>query len=122
MIDYRNEVRKNVRDGNWTFWYIFPRLLLLIVVLAAIGFGLHSAGLIGNAAVGRAVFEQTQSYVHGKNTYIARLRMQYESPGSADNPEALRRLIIEEAETIDEDKLTPSNRNFVARLRGQTGG
>ena len=64
----------------------------------------------------REVFEQTQSYVQGKNTYISRLRLQYES-AEGKHKEALRRVILSEAETIDNENLTPANRSFVNSLR-----
>lgn len=64
----------------------------------------------------REVFEQTQSYVQGKNTYIARLRLQYEV-AEGQQKEGLRRIILSEAETIDDENLTPSNRSFIANLR-----
>ena len=67
----------------------------------------------------RDVFEQTQSYVHGKNSYIARLRLQYDSSSGGPQKEALRRLVITEAETIDEVNLTPTNQAFVNNLRRQ---
>ena len=64
----------------------------------------------------REVFEQTQSYVQGKNTYISRLRLQYEA-AEGNQKEALRRTILAEAETIDAENLTPTNRSFVGSLR-----
>lgn len=97
--------------------------LLAMVILY--GFGFLATG--GNLAIyrfwqpqienaKREVFVNTQSYVQGKNTYIARLRLQYET---AEGPEkeSLRRLIIEEASTIDPANLTSSNQGFVRSLR-----
>lgn len=65
--------------------------------------------------VQREVFEQTQSYVQGKNTYISRLRLQYESTEEGQR-EALRRMILSEAETISRENLTPGNRSFINSL------
>ncbi|MCA9354504.1 MAG: hypothetical protein KC877_03230 [Candidatus Kaiserbacteria bacterium] len=114
--EYRNDVREATREGVWTFWHIFPRFLVAVVVVAAIGFGLRSIGMFGGAVVDRAVFEQTPSYVQGKNTYIARLRLEYET-ADVGHKEGLRRLIVSEAETIDPSNLTDSNRVFVDSLR-----
>lgn len=114
--EYRNNAREVIREGNWTFWYIFPRAILAILVIVAIGFGLRSVGMFGSAVVDRAVFEQTPSYVQGKNTYIARLRLEYESANET-HKEGIRRLIISEAETISPGNLTDSNRMFVNSLR-----
>jgi len=115
-VSYRDDANGVAREARWTFWRFLPIVLVVLVVLTGIGFALRSAGLIGEAYVDRKIFEQTQSYVHGKNTYIARLRMQYES-ADPNTSESLRRLILEEAETIDESNLTDSNREFIARLR-----
>jgi hypothetical protein len=66
----------------------------------------------------REVFVQTQSYVQGKNTYIARLRLQYET-ADASQKEPFRRLILSEAETISVANLTVQNRGFIETLRQQ---
>jgi len=65
--------------------------------------------------VQRQVFEQSQSYVQGKNTYISRLRLQYENVPEQQK-EALRRLILSEAETITRENLTSANRTFINNL------
>lgn len=64
----------------------------------------------------REVFENTQSYVQGKNTYLSRLRLQYET-AEGKQKDALRRIILSEAETIDLEHLTPANSAFVNSLR-----
>lgn len=65
--------------------------------------------------VRREVFENTPSYVQGKNTYLARLRAEYEVADGIQK-EALRRLILSEAETIELENLTPGNRSFIHNL------
>ncbi len=65
--------------------------------------------------VQRQVFEQSQSYVQGKNTYISRLRLQYEVAEERQK-QALRRLILSEAETISRENLTSTNRAFINSL------
>ena len=116
-MSYRDDARIVEKEAWWTVGKFLPLFLIVVMLLAALGFGLRSAGLWGNAYVGRKVFEQTQSYVHGKNTYIARLRLQFENAKDEKQAESLRRLILEEAETIDEGNLTNSNQLFIARLR-----
>src|SRR3989344_4552992 len=102
---------------------IFGIALLVVVAVYVLGF--FATG--GNLAIyrfwapqfedaRREVFEQTASYVQGKNTYIARLRAEYET-AEGDQKESLRRLVLSEAETIDERNLTSSNRAFVNSLR-----
>ena len=102
---------------------IFGVALLVLVAIYVLGF--LATG--GNLAIyrfwapqmedaRREVFEQTQSYVQGKNTYIGRLRAQYETAEGRQR-EALRRLVLTEAETINDEDLTMSNRAFVNSLR-----
>ena len=105
---------------------IFKGTLLAFFALVVIyGLGFLATG--GNLAIykywqpqiedaRRNVFENTQSYVHGKNTYIERLRLQYETSNGPEK-ESLRRLILEEASTIDPSNLTASNRSFIGSLR-----
>ena len=102
---------------------IFVVILLVLAGFYAIGF-LATGGELAIyrfwapkfEEARRGVFEQSPSYVQGKNTYIARLRLQYEE---AEGPqkESLRRLILSEAETIDGANLTSSNQKFVTSLR-----
>lgn len=98
------------------------KVLIAFVVVYVLGFFI----LGGNFAlyrfwaprfrdVQRQVFEQTQSHVQGKNTYISRLRLQYETTEDHQR-EALRRLILSEAETISSENLTPTNRAFINSL------
>lgn len=110
---------KQMKEG----FKFFGVALLVLVAIYALGF--LATG--GNLAIyrfwapqmedaRREVFEQTQSYVQGKNTYIGRLRLQYESTEGRQR-EALRRLILTEAETIDTENLTPANQAFINSLR-----
>ena len=69
----------------------------------------------------REVFESSQSYVQGKISYLTRLRLSYEA---AEGPqrEALRRTIITEAATVDNDDLPESLQTFITAVstRGET--
>jgi hypothetical protein len=117
-------------SNDWDNWpKDFPintmmKVFFLILALGAIGawfvkstdFSLYKFFAPRQAEVQREVFEQTPSYVQGKNTYIARLRAQYETADEG-HKESLRQLILSEAETIDDDNLTERNRNFVNGLR-----
>jgi len=59
MSEYRNEMREVHREARWTFWKFLPLLIVVLVVFAAIGFGLNSVGLFGKTVVERKVFEQS---------------------------------------------------------------
>jgi hypothetical protein len=68
----------------------------------------------------RVVFENTQSYVQGKVEYLTRLRFQYQQAliDKEDTRAAgLRTLILDEASTVDNDKLPPDLRAFISRLK-----
>ena len=64
----------------------------------------------------REVFEQSQSYVQGKETYLARLRLQYETAEEGPQRESLRRMILTEASTVDGEDLSEGLQEFLAEL------
>ena len=110
-------------NDDFSLRKIFGYGVMILVVIISLSwvfqgndFFLYKVFAPKQEAVRRQVFEQTPSYTQGKNTYIGRLRAQYES---AEGPqkESIRRLILEEAGTIDENNLTSSNRAFVNSLR-----
>jgi hypothetical protein len=65
----------------------------------------------------RQVFEQTQGYVQGKTEYLTQLRYQYQC-ASGEQRESLRRMILTEAATVDNDKLPADLRVFIERVKG----
>ena len=69
--EYRDETREIIRDGNWTFWQIFPLAVLAIVATSAVGFMLNSAGLFGRTVVEREVFEASYQRQSGLKAQIA---------------------------------------------------
>ncbi len=66
----------------------------------------------------RVVFENTQSYVQGKQEYLSRLRFQYQTAEPGAGKDALRTLIVSEASTVDTDKLSPDLQAFVRSMGG----
>lgn len=65
----------------------------------------------------RVVFENTQSYIQGKQEYISRLRYQFLMADGAQK-EALRMLILSEAATVDTTKLSPDVQGFLRVIGG----
>lgn len=59
MSNYRNDMREITKDSYWTFWKVGPLAVLVIGALAALGFVLNSAGIIGRTVVEREVFEKS---------------------------------------------------------------
>lgn len=66
----------------------------------------------------REVFENTQGYVEGKVEYINKLRLDYESSTGVQK-EALRRTILTEASTVNNNKLPYDLQVFISQLKGQ---
>lgn len=114
---YRDEAREVIKETNWTIFKIIPTVIFVVTLVVLAGWVLKSAGIIGKN-IERNVFKESQSFVESKNTYIARLRFQYDTAEGVSK-ESFRRLILEEAETIRIKNLTPNNRSFVSKLRNQ---
>ena len=66
----------------------------------------------------RQVFEETQSYVHGKVQDLAKYKLEYEQ-STGDEQEAIRQIIIFRFAEFDETKIKSTNlRNFLIQTRG----
>jgi hypothetical protein len=113
------EIKEGLKVGGWTLWI---GVLAAVVLAGAIGLYLTAYRTVAPEFenVRREVFENTQSFVHGKNQHISRLAFEYtrSEPGHRD---ALRQMIIGEASTIDNEDLTAENRAFVYKLRMEAG-
>lgn len=64
-MSYRDEVRHLNTEARWTFWRVFPTILIVLVILGGTGFVLNSMGLIGTTVVERVVFENSFQYKTG---------------------------------------------------------
>lgn len=121
--DYRDEFKERERDAYWTLPRAIAGVVVLVIALFVIMF--ISAG--GDLALfkfwapkmenaKRQVFEQTQSYVQGKVSYLTKLRLDYEG-ATGDQKAALRRMILTEASQVDEAKLPVDLQVFVNSLK-----
>lgn len=63
--NYRQAAGRAARETSWTFWRFLPTGIVIIVILAVLGFGLKSMGLIGSTIVERKVFENSFQYKQG---------------------------------------------------------
>jgi len=95
-----------------------------LVALGLLGFLANGYGLITLKFFGpkfaeakREIFEETQSFVHGKASHINRLRLQYESTESATRKAALRTMILQEASVLELENLPAGTANFIRLLR-----
>ncbi len=104
------------------------KYVLLFIGIVAIGLGLEWAGAWHDLAfykyfapkqenARREVYEHTDSYVSGKIDYISELRLEYESTKDDSHKEALRRMILSQAEGLDNDEIPRDLRVFIAELK-----
>jgi hypothetical protein len=100
--------------------------LLGLVVLVAVAFVLGLGGLQWkrffaprHENVRREVFEETQSYVHGKVQDLAKYKDEYDKADSAEDREAVRQVIVLRYAEFDETKIKAAGlRAFLVRMRG----
>ncbi len=100
--------------------------ILAIVVLLIITFGFGLFGLEykkffapKHENVNRQVFEQTQSYVHGKVQDLAKYYEEYNKAEAAEDKEAIRSLILMRFAEFDATKIRSQQlQNFLTTTRG----
>jgi hypothetical protein len=100
-------------------------VILSLVCVFALSFAGHSIGLFNlkfwapkYEEAKREVFEETQSFTHGKIGHINRLRLEYESTESEGRKKALRTMILNEVSVLEEENLPSELRSFINRLKG----
>ena len=71
------------------------------------------------AALERKIFEESPSYIQGKNQELGKLRLELETNKDEVERKALRRRILEIADQVDVSKLTSENQAFLRDLRNQ---
>lgn len=124
MSEYRDDFKGVQSEAMWSAPRLFLMALVFLVGVYVLGFVATGGDLAiyrfwapkqENAK--RVVFENTQSYVQGKQEYISRLRYQFLM---ADGPqkEALRQLILSEAANVDNSKLSPDVQGFLRVIGG----
>jgi len=92
MNNYRGEMRKVEREARWTFGRFLPLFLMVVILLAVIGFGLHSLGLFGSTVVERKVFENSyqrsesiKSQIATDEANLAEIKRKLENPNLDPN-------------------------------------
>ncbi|KKL04271.1 hypothetical protein LCGC14_2617760 [marine sediment metagenome] len=94
-------------------------LLLLMVVLGLFGLGWFKFFGPKYEDVRRDIFENTQSYVHGKIQALAKYKNEHDRAESPAGKEAIRQLIINQFAEFDETKIKAAGlRNFLTNMRG----
>ena len=96
---------------------------LLAVLVVVFLFGLYGLGWMKffepkKENIRREIFEQTQSYVHGKIQDLAKYYDEY-NKGKQGDRETIRQMIILRFAEFDESKIRSSKlRTFLTRMRG----
>ena len=75
-MSYRKDVSNIIKDSRWTFFKSLPLLLIILTILWAAGFFLHSIGYFGQTIVERKIFENSYQYTEAKKTEIATFEAQ----------------------------------------------
>lgn len=97
--------------------------VVVLVTIYAFGFlatggdlAIYSFWAPKQANVERKVFENTQSYVQGKVSYLSQLRLDYEQATEQTQKNALRRIILTESAQIDSKHLPVDLNLFIEQL------
>lgn len=102
-------------------WKIVGLSLIVLVVLFLLG--LYGLGWMKffepkKENIRREIFEQTQSYTHGKIQELAKYHDEYNRADAKDK-EALRQMIIMRFAEFDAEKIkSPKLKNFLINTRG----
>jgi hypothetical protein len=71
---------------------------------------------LADANADRRIYQQSSSYIDGKNQLIAKLKYDYYRSTDLGTKQSIIAYLKQEAATINLDKLTIDNRNFVKSL------
>ena len=102
---------------------IVPGAVLTIVLIVVFSLGLFGLGWKKffkprHENINREVFEQTQSYVHGKIQDLAKYYEEYNKT-NIESREAIRSLILIRFAEFDESKIrSPKLKTFLTNMRG----
>jgi len=107
------------------FSYVIAGIVIFILLLG-LTFGLGVFGLEykkffapKHANIDRTVFENTQSYTHGKIQDLAKYYEEYTKTESKENREAIKSLIVMRFAEFDKSKInSPVLHQFLTNMRG----
>ena len=74
--DYREEMREIRREATWTIWQWLPTVIIVLVLLAVIGWMLQSAGII-SMNIKRETVQHSQQYTETKGSLLQKLYTDY---------------------------------------------
>lgn len=98
---------------------LFVGILVLFFIFGLYGLGWMKFFEPKKENIRREIFEQTQSYVHGKIQDLAKYYDEYNRTDASGEKEAIRQLIILRFAEFDETKIRSQKlRNFLTNTRG----
>ena len=97
----------------------FVALVALMFATGAIDLGYKKVFKPANENIDRQVFENTQSYVHGKIQDLAKYKREYDATDNMTERQAITSLINQQFAQFDSSKIQdPNLRNFLITTRG----
>lgn len=97
----------------------FIAMIVLIFCLGLLGLGYYKFFGPKKENIRREIFEQTQSYVHGKIQDLAKYKEEYDKAESISDKDAVAAIIKVRFAEFDESKIKAINlRNFLTATRG----
>jgi hypothetical protein len=106
---------KEPKEPNLAIPLIIGCFSLLALVFGSIAWK-NTFG-VADANADRHIYQESASYIDGKNQLIAKLRHDYLALTDLDSKKGLANYVRQEASSIDLSKLTEENRNFVKSLK-----
>lgn len=103
----------------WQIVSVFVGILAIIFVIGLFELGWMKFFNPKYENVKREVFENTQSYTHGKIQDLAKYHYEYQNTKSPEDREALRQVIINRFAEFDESKIKSQElASFLRKMRG----
>jgi len=111
-------MRQELKVGL-TVTSVIVGLLLLVFLIGLYELGWMKFFEPKKENIRREIFEETQSYVHGKIQDLAKYYEEYNKTDSQKDKESIRQLIIMRFAEFDETKIKSVKlRNFLTNMRG----
>lgn len=97
----------------------FIGIIALVFLIGFVGLGYKKVFYPAHENINREVFENTQSYVHGKIQDLAKYKVEYNKTTDPTEQQAIRTIINQQFAQFDSAKIQDANlRNFLVQMRG----
>jgi hypothetical protein len=92
--------------------------ILFLVGTPAIALGLRALFGPPSQRVERGIYENSPSYIQGKDQAIAKQKLEYGKAKDDGAKSAIKGYVLHEAATVDRSKLSIENQTFIKQLEG----